>query len=146
MNPLATLVAAVLASGIATGCYTGGDVVTISAESVAPRASEDASQVASTSVSGLPCDVAAVLASSCASCHGAVPSAGAPNAMLTYEDLVAPSLSDPSRTVAELAVARMQDAQRPMPPTGASAADAAVFAAWIAGGSSKGACDTSGAL
>lgn len=142
MSPRTTLVAAVLAAAIAAGCYTGGDTVSISADSVAPRASTYGSQVTSTSVSGLPCDVATVLASSCASCHGAVPSGGAPNTMLTYEDLVASSVTDPSRTVAELSVTRMQDAQRPMPPSGGSAADAAVFAAWIAGGSTKGSCDT----
>lgn len=142
MNPRITLVLGVLGAAIAAGCYTGGDTVPISAGSVAPSTTPSGTQVASTSVSGLPCEVATVLATSCASCHGAVPSGGAPNAMVTYEDLVAPSMTDPSQSVAELSVARMQDAQRPMPPSGGSAKDAAVLAAWLAGGATKGSCET----
>ena len=142
MNPRLTLIASVLAAAIAAGCYTGGDTVQITAGSTAPGASAGGTQVASASVSGLPCDVATVLATSCSSCHGAVPSGGAPNTMMTYEDLVAPSISDPSRSVAELAVARMQDATRPMPPSGGSPTDAAVLAAWLAGGATHGSCET----
>jgi len=93
--------------------------------------------------SGIPCDVAQVLATSCASCHSTTPSGGAPNAMMTYDELMAASASVPSSSVAELSLARMKDTKSPMPPDGASAADLAVIEKWIAAGMPGGnaACD-----
>lgn len=123
-------------------CYTGG-----SADSLAPSGGGGAQNVGTTGVdiTGLPCDVAAVLAASCSTCHGMPPSGGAPNALTTYEQLMAPSMSVPSLTVAQLSVQRMKDALAPMPPGGGSAADIAVLEGWLAAGAPRGTCTTPGA-
>ena len=67
--------------------------------------------------SGLPCDVSQVLQNSCISCHGSPPS-GAPISLSSYADLTATALSDPTKKVVEVAVARMQSTSMPMPPSG----------------------------
>jgi mono/diheme cytochrome c family protein len=133
LAPLSLLLAAVAA------CYTGG-----SADSMPVSGSGGAGKVGTQSfdITGLPCDVANVLATSCAGCHGVTPSGGAPNAMTTYEQMVAPSMSAPNLTVAQLALERMKDTKSPMPPSGASAADIAVLEGWITGGAARGTCTT----
>lgn len=139
------LVGLTLSGAIAVGCYTGGN---ISPES---KSGSSGSNTTSTSVDGsdpaaaatfdgLPCDVAKVLADKCSSCHGAKLGGGAPNHMTSYDDLVAASQSDPSKTVAELSVVRMQASKNPMPPDGADAADAAVLQAWIKAGAKQSTC------
>jgi cytochrome c553 len=93
------------------------------------------------SQTGVPCDVAKVLADKCLSCHGAKPSGGAPMSLVTYENLTAPSKADPSKKYVERAVIRMQDQQSPMPPGGgATADDVAVLQKWIDAGTPKGDC------
>jgi hypothetical protein len=103
----------------------------------------------SVAASGLPCDLANLLQTRCASCHGANPTAGAPMPLVTYDDLKAPSPSDPKKTNAEAALARMQDQGSPMPPlfdvngnpeAGPSAAEVAILSAWIQGGEMHGTC------
>jgi hypothetical protein len=92
---------------------------------------------------GLPCDVAAVLLAHCASCHGNPPVGNAPTALLSYADLVAPAKSDPSKTMAEVSLARMKSSTSPMPPkpaSAASAAEIATFEAWVGAGSPQGSC------
>ena len=96
--------------------------------------------------SGLPCDVAALLATYCVSCHGATPAAGVPMPLVTVADLTRPARSDPGVTVAGMALMRMRDATRPMPPApsvGPSGAQIAAFSAWIAGGYGGPACASS---
>jgi hypothetical protein len=90
----------------------------------------------------LPCDVAALVQSKCQSCHGAPPTANAPMPLVSYADLTAKSATDPTKTYAELSVARMQNATSPMPPgTKVSPpADVAVLAAWISTGYPMGTC------
>jgi hypothetical protein len=65
---------------------------------------------------GLPCDVKEILSNGCSNCHSAEPTFGAPMSLETYEDLMAPGFTDPSRTVYDLVLERAQDASRPMPP------------------------------
>lgn len=90
---------------------------------------------------GLPCDVAKVLADRCWNCHGATPSGGAPMSLAGYDDMVAPSKGDPTKSNAELSVLRMQG--NTMPPGGGSTADEiAALQAWIDAGSPKGSCGT----
>jgi hypothetical protein len=92
---------------------------------------------------GLPCDVQAVLSSSCTSCHAAPPLAGVPMSLVTYADLTGPSHSDPTRTAAQLSVARMQSPTMPMPPAPgapATAAQIATLTSWISGGYARGTC------
>ncbi len=64
---------------------------------------------------GVPCEVAKLLASQCLGCHGQPPAA-APLALVSYADLTAKSILDPTKTVIERAILRMQDATSPMPP------------------------------
>jgi hypothetical protein len=94
---------------------------------------------------GLPCDVSALLTAYCQSCHGSPPSAPMP--LLTYEDLAAGAVSDPTRSVAELALERMESTSAPMPP-GATptvpVADREAFRAWVLGGLPKGECGGEG--
>jgi nitrate/TMAO reductase-like tetraheme cytochrome c subunit len=54
--------------------------------------------------------------------------------MMSYADLAAPSMTEPSTTVAQLSITRMQDPKNPMPPDGASPDDVAVLEAWYAAG------------
>lgn len=93
--------------------------------------------------SGMPCDVRALLATRCVSCHGVVPASGAPMSLVTYGDLMAPAASNPSLTVAEVAVMRMQSATAPMPPapaTRATAAEIAALQSWNAAGNPQVGC------
>jgi hypothetical protein len=91
---------------------------------------------------GLPCDVARLLNDSCGQCHNDPPAGGARTALLTYDALLQPGLSDPSITLAEEALARMQDATSPMPPTGLlDAAAVEPFARWVADGMPQATCD-----
>jgi hypothetical protein len=61
--------------------------------------------------------------------------------LVTYEDLMAPSKSDPLKSVAAVSLARMQSASMPMPPSGPlTSAQALVLANWIVAGTPKGTC------
>jgi hypothetical protein len=98
--------------------------------------------------SGLPCDVQALLATRCTSCHGSTPLPGVPMSLLTLADLGAPSRTDPTRTVAQLSLARMQSTSQPMPPAPyppATSSEIAAFASWVSGGLKAPACGSSGA-
>lgn len=90
------------------------------------------------------CDVEALLRKKCVSCHSNPPALrSVPMPIVTYDDLVAPSRSDPTQSVAALSIERMQDTMSPMPPAPASpatAADVAVLQAWIDAGMPS-ACD-----
>ncbi len=92
---------------------------------------------------GLPCDVSALLAKHCQSCHRTPPVGGAPMPLLTYADLVNPAKSDPSKHMYDVVLSRMKDAARPMPPGGVlPAADIAVIEQWQAAGAPAGSCDS----
>lgn len=77
-------------------------------------------------------NVQALLAAKCQSCHGATLAGGAPMALMTANDLQAPSKSNPSLNNAELSVQRMQ--ANTMPPGGGAASDVAVLQTWISQG------------
>jgi hypothetical protein len=88
----------------------------------------------------LPCDVDAVLAASCRSCHGATPAYGAPMSLVTYGDLTAPSPSDASKKTYQAVAARIHDDAHAMPPTPnarLTASAASVLDAWAAAGAPK---------
>ncbi len=79
--------------------------------------------------------------SGCQTCHSSPPTGGASNSLTTRAQLMARSASDPSKTVAQVSLARMQDAKNPMPPTGvAPTADVAKLDAWIKAGMPGGDC------
>lgn len=97
---------------------------------------------------GLPCDVDAILAASCRSCHAASPVYGAPMPLVTSADLHAPLKSDPSKKVFEQVGVRIHDTLNPMPQPPnppLSDADAAVLDKWIADGAPDGATGCGGA-
>ncbi|MFO0678811.1 MAG: peptidylglycine alpha-amidating monooxygenase [Polyangiaceae bacterium] len=82
---------------------------------------------------GLPCAVRKVLEDRCGDCHGAKPSAGAPNTLLSFDDLMVAAGS--SKTW-ERVKARIVDDRSPMPPPpGArlSATELATMNAWFDG-------------
>ena len=128
-------IAAALVGSFA-GCYTGPSVGdSLGLADVGDRASRPVSAAREAgAASGLPCDVEALLAARCGSCHSDPPSGG-PMPLVTYAQLVAPSVSDPARTVAQAALARMRDPVKPMPPSNPlSANDIAPFASWVLAG------------
>jgi hypothetical protein len=91
----------------------------------------------------LPCDVQTLLSKRCTSCHGTTPSGGAPKSLVTYANLTAPDVTDPSKTEAQVALQRMQDTSAPMPPAPASQATNAEIATlqdWIDQGYPSGSC------
>jgi hypothetical protein len=92
---------------------------------------------------GLPCDVDAILGAHCRQCHGATLSYGAPMALVTDADLLAPLPSDPKRRVVDGVLARIHDDARPMPQAPnprLSAADLATLDAYAAAGAPAGDC------
>ena len=85
--------------------------------------------------SSFPPDVQALL-SSCSSCHGSTPVAGAPS-LVSYANLTAASTSYPGQTNAERAVVRLQSTSNPMPPAGSprpSATQVSALQAWVTAG------------
>ncbi len=97
--------------------------------------------VAAASASGLPCDVAQVLQSSCVGCHSNPPVGGAPMPLETYADLTAPARSNPSESVAALCVTRMSAASMPPPPAApATPAQVATIQNWVTAGMPQGSC------
>ena len=89
--------------------------------------------------SGLPSDIAQLLAARCQSCHASHPSAPMP--LVTYDDLQAPSRSDATKKVYELALERMSASAKSMPPTGKLGQDEIdVFSAWVGAGAPKTEC------
>jgi hypothetical protein len=137
------LLSSVLAASAAVAaCYTGASVAPDNANGNGSGSGNGtATDTTSPVVGDLPCDVAAIVASDCATCHGATPSGGAPNRLVTHDDFAAPSKADPSQTEGQVSVARMKDASRPMPPSGPLAAgDIMTFENWVNAGMPKGTC------
>ena len=120
------------------GCYTGPHVEL--ADRTAPDLqastthSAEAGPLPEGVASGLPCDVEALLAARCTSCHSRAPTT-APMALVTHADLTAMSVSEPGMTVAQLALRRIRDASKPMPPANLlPETDVAAFASWVDAG------------
>lgn len=65
---------------------------------------------------GLPCDVQAVLAQSCAECHGNPTKFGAPFSLVSRADLLTELPDADGKTHLEAALERVQDDVSPMPP------------------------------
>jgi len=87
--------------------------------------------------SGLWCDVQRMLADRCWSCHSNPPAKDVPMALVTAQDLVAASATDPTATNALMSLGRMQNSLRPMPPKPANPAAAdevQLMKDWIDGG------------
>lgn len=82
------------------------------------------------------------------SCHSNPPALrSVPMPIVSYDDLIAPAKSDPTKSVAAVSLERMQDAKEPMPPapaSPASAADIAALRAWLDAGMPAACDDPSG--
>jgi hypothetical protein len=133
---LHTLVLVALA--LASGCT--GSSTEVSGDLNARSSSSDSG------VSGdLPCNVASILTARCTNCHGSPPTNGAPNSLDSLAALKAVSLSQPSKTEAQVAVERMASTTSPMPPAPATAvpqADQTTFSSWVNAGMAVGSCGT----
>ncbi|MBX7117056.1 MAG: hypothetical protein K1X64_22245 [Myxococcaceae bacterium] len=89
---------------------------------------------------GLPCDVEALLASKCRTCHGARLSGNAPMPLVTRDQFLAPS-SVAGLSQGALSVQRMKKVQAPMPPSGVlPSSDVAVLENWVNAGMPVGNC------
>jgi hypothetical protein len=62
------------------------------------------------------CGVKQTLDSNCIACHNEQKTAGAPMSLKTYDDLVAPAVSDATKKVYQMVGVRVHDAAKPMPP------------------------------
>lgn len=139
------LFATATALAVAGGCYVG-PIETERASLPSDPAEAGAGTPANAGEGGavasaLPCDVQALVTTHCAACHA--PPLKAPVRLVTYEDLVAKSASDPGRTLAEVAVGRMRNSAQPMPPAPNAAVPSAaisVLEKWIAAGYPHGTC------
>lgn len=98
---------------------------------------------------GLPCDVAEILAQNCQSCHASTPKFGAPMPLVTRADLLAAPPTTEAATVGEALVGRISDPAEPMPPPPEAPLDPAtkaVLEAYVAAGmpESEESCGTGG--
>lgn len=86
---------------------------------------------------GSGCEVLALMQARCTSCHGDLPTQGAPMPLTTLADLRAGSVRHPGQSHAQRSAARMRDTTLPMPPAPhapATADEAALIEAWISSG------------
>ncbi len=92
-------------------------------------------------LTGLPCEVAAVVASRCVDCHGPVPSGGAPITLLSRDDFLLPSTVDPNQNYGQRSATRMQATTDMMPPAAnAPQSDIDAMVAWVNAGMPAGSC------
>ncbi len=84
---------------------------------------------------GFTCEVKRLLTTKCQTCHTNPPVGGALSPLMTVTDMLAWSKTDPSKTVAEIALAKMQDPNAPMPPASfqnpATPDEIQAFEAWL---------------
>lgn len=147
MNARSLVVFFAVALGATAGCYftpndsllgSGGNNGSGSGSGTGSNSGSDGGTSAQT---GVPCDVAAALAS-CLGCHGSSPSGGAPMALASYADLTAQAGGYPGQTEAQRSVARMSGNPSVMPPGGPAPAQADLDTvnAWISAGYPQGSC------
>jgi hypothetical protein len=94
----------------------------------APTSPDDPRGPSGVGRGGLPCDVDAVLASRCRSCHTDPPQYGAPMSLVTYSDV---------KSVSDTIVRRIASDTQPMPPSPnprLSAAERKTLSDWVAAG------------
>ncbi len=140
-----SLLGASLAISVLAGCYGVADGTMAAAGSGTTSSVTDGGLGAV--ATGLPCDVAQVLAARCTSCHSDPPIGGSPMGLVTYADLTAPGKSDATKSVAQLCLDRMQNTSKPMPPSPAAAeaaSDVAILQAWVTAGLPMGTCGATG--
>jgi|APLak6261675434_1056106.scaffolds.fasta_scaffold01368_3 mono/diheme cytochrome c family protein len=92
-----------------------------------------------TGPSGLPCDVAALVAKHCVTCHGATPAGGAPSTLISRADFLKTAVSNPGASEGQQSLTRMLAGQMP-PSGGLTATELSTFDAWINAGMPEGMC------
>jgi len=94
-----------------------------------------------------PCDVGAIVQSSCLECHQNPPLFGAPMPLVTWADTQADSAQFPGQKVHERMAARVSATVRPMPqaPRTLTAQQIAAITAWSSAGAPKNAMGSCGA-
>jgi mono/diheme cytochrome c family protein len=145
-----TLVSPGAGGGSTVGSVIGGNVDPGTGTGGAPGTAVGAGSGGSaptatpTPASDLPCAVASVLATNCATCHGAQPRFGAPMSLVTSADFKKMATSG-STTVGAAVIARIQDDAKPMPAPPAnrlSASDISTLTTWINAGAQPATCQT----
>ncbi len=141
-----TLVAP-LTFGLVVACYGGTDLAADGAGTGPGAATAAASPPESTTVKGsdLSCEMGQFLAERCQSCHGKKPTSGAIVSLLGYADLVKPLPGDAKKKVYDEVLARIKDAEDPMPPADAkegpvTAPELALVENWVKAGAPKESC------
>jgi hypothetical protein len=125
-----------IGAGLVLGCVNVDDLIIAGTGGASP----DGGTVVSDA--GLPCDVVQAL-SLCVSCHSDPPCGGAIGSLYTYADLMSLAPNDSSKTMAQMAVVRMQDSAAPMPPAPiepATSTQIQTMMGWLAAGSPTGTC------
>jgi predicted CxxxxCH...CXXCH cytochrome family protein len=84
---------------------------------------------------GFTCEVKKLLTVKCQTCHTDPPQGGAAVPLMTVTQMLAWSPTQPTKTIAQVALERMQDALNPMPPANfnnaATADEIQAFEAWV---------------
>jgi len=84
------------------------------------------------------CRARGVFQDNCVECHGTRPLYGAPMSLVTFDDLHARSVTNPSKYVYEMIAQRIHDDQKPMPPPSTNdrltSREAGIVDAWIGAG------------
>lgn len=120
-------------NGGSSGSTTGGSNSGGSAGSAA-QAGEGGSATGGSSSGQLPCEVESLLIDRCQTCHSNPTKFGAPMPLVTLADLVAPAVTDSTKTVGGLCVDRMNDPAKPMPQPPnpkATTEEITAFADWV---------------
>jgi hypothetical protein len=92
---------------------------------------------------GLPCDISALIATKCDSCHGTTLAAGAPWPIVSRAQLLEQSPTYPGQTKAQRSLIRIQaGTMPPTPGTGPTATELAAFNTWVTAGEPAGTCAT----
>ena len=137
------LIIPAVAAGVVAACKGSSDV-TDGADggeeaTVLPPSEEDDEEpptgpAGTGAATGLPCDVQGVIENRCIACHDGVTQV----ALLDYDDFLAKSTKDPSKTLAEAAVLELK--AKTMPPTPAvppEEDEVLAFEEWVDGGTKK---------
>ena len=129
------------------GTSTGAAGTGTSTGAAGTGTSTGAAGAAGSGPGGIPADVAAMIGTRCIACHGSPPIQGVPSSLATYASLTGPSKTDSTKSVAVLALERMQNKAMPMPPAGllpATAAEIAAFQSWVSAGTPPSVCPDGG--
>lgn len=126
------LTVALVVSVLAAGCYAAAADGT----NGNGNGSGSGNTGADIGASGLPCDVAQVLANNCWSCHGTTPTKDAAISLATYADLMK---QKGSKTYAQVSLDQIHAGSMPK-GGGLSDADKATFEAWVSGGAKTDTC------